>query len=142
CIAFCFQAGVRIRVFHVTGVQTCALPVWNGDAEPAAARHGLVELGGEFVRLVLLQPVPVVESAAQFGHRCADQLLILGQLEVHPPPPLVSVPRLRRRGPWPSPQSDAGSALAALMLNRSPPRRSSPAPEWVHSSSTVSSRST
>src|SRR5690606_40277202 len=37
---FCFQAGAGIRVFHVTGVQTCALPIstsiwWSAKRPPA-----------------------------------------------------------------------------------------------------------
>ncbi len=56
----------------------------DGHAEPAALGDGVVELLGEFVRLVLLHPVVVVELARQLGDGLADQLLILGQLETHP----------------------------------------------------------
>src|SRR5690606_41094515 len=38
CLAFFFQAEDGIRDFHVTGVQTCALPI--SDAEVPAARDG------------------------------------------------------------------------------------------------------
>src|SRR5690606_40594737 len=33
-LAFCFHADDGILVFHVTGVQTCALPIWS----PLASR--------------------------------------------------------------------------------------------------------
>src|SRR5690606_40389837 len=50
---FFFQAEDGIRVFHVTGVQTCALPIWAGKSRisppaPAAAGHQeLFVLAGE-----------------------------------------------------------------------------------------------
>ena len=56
----------------------------DGHAEPAALGDGVVELLGEFVRLVLLHPVVVVELARQLGDGLTDQLLILGQLKAHP----------------------------------------------------------
>src|SRR5690606_39492892 len=34
---FFFQAEDGIRDFHVTGVQTCALPIWFGSADCATA---------------------------------------------------------------------------------------------------------
>src|SRR5690606_40710195 len=34
-----FQAEDGIRDFHVTGVQTCALPIYHGDAVAAQAAH-------------------------------------------------------------------------------------------------------
>src|SRR5690606_40484184 len=34
CLFFFFQAEDGIRDFHVTGVQTCALPIWSTDREP------------------------------------------------------------------------------------------------------------
>src|SRR5690606_39454561 len=33
CTNFFFQAEDGIRDFHVTGVQTCALPIWRGQAD-------------------------------------------------------------------------------------------------------------
>src|SRR5690606_39783790 len=40
---FFFQAEGGIRFFHVTGVQTCALPIWAGDAVQTG---GVVAAGG------------------------------------------------------------------------------------------------
>src|SRR6266498_4139290 len=41
---FFFQAEDGIRVADVTGVQTCALPIWLGlDAEPMVRLHSLVK---------------------------------------------------------------------------------------------------
>src|SRR5207302_6628907 len=37
---FFFQAEDGIRDFHVTGVQTCALPIYQQGAGPLRARHG------------------------------------------------------------------------------------------------------
>src|SRR5690606_40968793 len=36
-----FQAEDGIRDFHVTGVQTCALPIWRGDELAPVARGGV-----------------------------------------------------------------------------------------------------
>ncbi len=55
----------------------------DGHAQPATAGDGVVELPRELVVEVALHPVVVVEAGAQFGHRRADELLILGELEVH-----------------------------------------------------------
>lgn len=52
-------------------------------AQPATRGDGVVELLGEFVRLVLLEPVVIVEPGAQLGHGLADQFLIVAQLETH-----------------------------------------------------------
>ena len=53
------------------------------DAEPAAVGDRLVELVRKLVREILFHPILVVELPSQLGYRLADQLLILGQLEVH-----------------------------------------------------------
>src|SRR5690606_41141741 len=37
---FFFQAEDGIRDFHVTGVQTCALPIWGWGSAPARIRWG------------------------------------------------------------------------------------------------------
>src|ERR1700756_3079618 len=55
----------------------------GGDAEPAAFGERVVKLRRELVLLVLGHPVVVVELACQFGHRSADRLLVVTQLEVH-----------------------------------------------------------
>src|SRR5207302_7182872 len=41
---FFFQAEDGIRDFHVTGVQTCALPIWRWFASPWPYLGGLVAL--------------------------------------------------------------------------------------------------
>src|SRR5436309_11666001 len=50
---FFFQAEDGIRDFHVTGVQTCALPIWRQDRrrEPDAARIGSRRLAIAYTRL-------------------------------------------------------------------------------------------
>ena len=60
-----------------------AVLLGNGYPEPAAIGERLVELGGELVRRVLLQPVLVVELGGQLGDRPADRRLVLGELKVH-----------------------------------------------------------
>src|SRR5690606_28102694 len=54
---FFFQAEDGIRDFHVTGVQTCALPIYAvADVDRIAvasfAEHGLAERGGTHVRIL------------------------------------------------------------------------------------------
>src|ERR1043165_8736419 len=49
----------------------------------AAGGDGVVELGRELVGLVFFHPVVIVEPGRQLGHRFPDQLLILGEFEVH-----------------------------------------------------------
>src|SRR5690606_41172862 len=49
----CVQAADGIRVFHVTGVQTCALPIWalddsNGIAESRGSDY-FVDILSEFI---------------------------------------------------------------------------------------------
>src|SRR5690606_39492074 len=58
CFLFFFQAEDGIRDFHVTGVQTCALPIWlRRGVASAAVRHlgggsgGLGRAGGASQRL-------------------------------------------------------------------------------------------
>ena len=40
CLVFFFQAEDGIRVHGVTGVQTCALPIWAAPPGPPGARAG------------------------------------------------------------------------------------------------------
>src|SRR5690606_40167303 len=51
---FFFQAADGIRDFHVTGVQTCALPIWRGpDRRPddaGGAHHRGADLGAADLR--------------------------------------------------------------------------------------------
>src|SRR5690606_40418350 len=45
-IGFLFQAEDGIRVFHVTGVQTCALPIWcpeKAGARPYFRTHKAIQ---------------------------------------------------------------------------------------------------
>jgi hypothetical protein len=53
------------------------------DAEPAAGRERVVELGRELVREILLHPVLVVEVPHDRGDRLADRRLVIRQIEVH-----------------------------------------------------------
>jgi hypothetical protein len=52
-------------------------------SQPAGLGERVVELRGELVGGVLLQPVLVVESGRQLRYRLADDRLILGLLKVH-----------------------------------------------------------
>src|SRR5690606_40357885 len=65
------QAEDGIRDFHVTGVQTCALPIFTGRAERAEGTIDLVAAGtdepgpfGLAVRLVRAVPLARVEQPA------------------------------------------------------------------------------
>src|SRR5690606_39868712 len=40
CSCFFFQAEDGIRAFHVTGVQTCALPIWGPGRKCDGSRSG------------------------------------------------------------------------------------------------------
>src|ERR1700759_430195 len=55
----------------------------NRHTKPAAIGYGPIELGWEFVRLILLHPVLIVEFPRQLGDRLADQLLVIGQVKIH-----------------------------------------------------------
>jgi hypothetical protein len=54
----------------------------HGDAEPAVASEGLVEIRGKTAFAVALQPVVVVEARAELRDRLADALLLGGQREI------------------------------------------------------------
>src|SRR5690606_40235981 len=57
---FFFQAADGIRVFHVTGVQTCALPIspsYSGSASFSASAGRLPPLSGRFS----FAPIPTAE---------------------------------------------------------------------------------
>ena len=56
---------------------------WNGDADPAAFRHCVVEIPGELVLLVALAPVLVGEVCTDAPHALADRLVVLVLGEVH-----------------------------------------------------------
>jgi len=55
----------------------------NHQADPAAFRERLHELVGILVLAVLLEPVVEGEAPREGGHFLADQLLLLGEGEVH-----------------------------------------------------------
>src|SRR5690606_39653036 len=70
---FFFQAEDGIRDFHVTGVQTCALPISEAAAEavaatptqlPALARAGVVDAGGLGLALLLEALVETLTGSA------------------------------------------------------------------------------
>src|SRR5690606_40701625 len=46
---FFFQAEDCIRDFHVTGVQTCALPIYNGKLSKTSATPGKTQLINHFL---------------------------------------------------------------------------------------------
>src|SRR5256885_10578045 len=50
CVVFFFQAEDGIRDYKVTGVQTCALPIWMGTT---VATNALLERKGERTVLVI-----------------------------------------------------------------------------------------
>src|SRR5207302_7976845 len=47
---FFFQAEDGIRDFHVTGVQTCALPIWILKTKPASCASGGITVRSRAVR--------------------------------------------------------------------------------------------
>src|SRR6266511_5771576 len=49
---FFFQAEDGIRDFHVTGVQTCALPIWTERAASADGREASALMGSDGVAQV------------------------------------------------------------------------------------------
>src|SRR5690606_40104182 len=64
---FFFQAEDGIRDFHVTGVQTCALPIWGDEAPESIATRGnhaaradrLSTASHLHLRAYYLPPIPV-----------------------------------------------------------------------------------
>src|SRR5690606_39733030 len=52
---FCFQAEDGIRDFHVTGVQTCALPILRGSVFTALKGGGAAETSQAYARTVELR---------------------------------------------------------------------------------------
>src|SRR5690606_15267865 len=65
-----FQAVVGIRDFHVTGVQTCALPIFlPGQAPPRHARKKLFDEGAAYIVTGILQELnrPDLPSCWEFS---------------------------------------------------------------------------
>src|SRR5207302_7549826 len=60
---FFFQAEDGIRVFHVTGVQTCALPIFvrllrvPAQFDPAHDQRSFTVAASDYVSLILLRPL-------------------------------------------------------------------------------------
>src|SRR6266511_5472414 len=61
---FCFRAEDGIRYFHVTGVQTCALPIWNDQIPPFEKRVAGERRQGGRASI----PAEMVELVALVGH--------------------------------------------------------------------------
>src|SRR5207249_377148 len=55
----------------------------HGDAEPAIARAGLLELPREFAVAVVRQPIVVAKALAELRNRFADALLLGREAKVH-----------------------------------------------------------
>src|SRR5690349_22077371 len=57
---FFFQAEDGIRDLYVTGVQTCALPIWHGvdHAAPADLQARFIELGKQLLEIALDRTKP------------------------------------------------------------------------------------
>src|SRR5690606_39724719 len=69
---FFFQAEDGIRGFHVTGVQTCALPIWcgrGGRGREARGQARLVLLRGRHRRLREVPQLPQGGRGAPHRHR-------------------------------------------------------------------------
>src|SRR5215831_5944262 len=60
-----------------------AVRLGNHQADPAVLGEGLDELVGILVLAVFLQPVVEREAPREGGHFLANQLLLLGEREVH-----------------------------------------------------------
>src|SRR5690606_40726258 len=80
---FFFQAEDGIRDFHVTGVQTCALPILPGD-QPGDCAICLLSLTPIVVALsrVRCSHIPAAAKAANamFTQKCCPQLRLLNSL--------------------------------------------------------------
>src|SRR5690606_40255859 len=74
---FFFQAEDGIRDFHVTGVQTCALPIWEEIKEC---------LAGDIAAAIGLKDVTTGDTLCD-----ANQVIILERMEF--PEPVISVDR-------------------------------------------------
>src|SRR5690606_40897684 len=76
-----FQAEDGIRDFHVTGVQTCALPIWSllwNDYTSDRLRHNVDRIVGDAVR-VLSDLRDVGYRPPQFAGPLHSPVLMVGQ---------------------------------------------------------------
>src|SRR5690606_41336333 len=81
-VYFFFQAEDGIRDFHVTGVQTCALPIssagvgatWNGgtlgDAAPAASQRATARTSSTTPPRWARRPMPARSEERRVGKEC------------------------------------------------------------------------
>src|SRR5690606_39514563 len=67
-IPFFLQAEDGIRFFHVTGVQTCALPISNPDSVDAAYLQHLADAGFTRVSFGMQSAVPHVLATLERTH--------------------------------------------------------------------------
>src|SRR5690606_40068108 len=107
CLSFFFQAEDGIRDFHVTGVQTCALPIFDrGVLLLALRRRGV----GRTVRDDLLPPVA---RLAEHDHR-----RVRSQYSQGPAPRRGRYPRRRRPSPGGGRPTGRGSTAPAGLRAR------------------------
>src|SRR5690606_41007047 len=78
-VSFFFQAEDGIRDFHVTGVQTCALPISRSAAEPWSraccanrTAHAAVHARAESPRASRSSRVPASPIVRRSSHPCAE----------------------------------------------------------------------
>src|SRR5690625_7770144 len=69
CVVFFFQAEDGIRDGHVTGVQTCALPIFPGHRDP----RGQVRRGGRSRRLVRQWKLECLRGLRSRLHRSEER---------------------------------------------------------------------
>src|SRR5690606_17437758 len=76
CLFFFFQAEDGIRDFHVTGVQTCALPIWEKAGKLQAKREELARAMFHSTRekLMVMDYDVVVYPAHGSGSLCGKAL--------------------------------------------------------------------
>src|SRR5690606_41131256 len=81
-----FQAGDGIRDFHVTGVQTCALPISVEDADAAALGQAPVDAPEEVVVELLgrrlLEREDLTARRVDAGHHRADRSVLARRVQI------------------------------------------------------------
>src|SRR5204863_2448695 len=80
CRSFFFQAEDGIRDLYVTGVQTCALPIWVGEAlrfatamSPFWRTQGRLDAGRRLMAAVLALPAPADQRRARARARSEER---------------------------------------------------------------------